>query len=84
MENAKRDIFAFTGGRIPTAINMEHVIMVTVTEKKVVFQLVSGAGLTVDLETEDKAKDFYQNVILLWAAEKPKKECVSCDQSTPS
>lgn len=84
MENAKRDIFAFTGGQVPTAINMDHVIMVSVTEKKVTFQLVSGAGLSVDLEDEDKAKEFYKNVILLWAGNQLKVECTSCDQSTQS
>jgi hypothetical protein len=84
MENAKRDIFAFTGGQVPTAVNMDHVMMVSVTEKKVTFQLVSGAGLSVDLEDETKAKEFYNQIVLVWAGEKPKMEMPQCDQSTQS
>lgn len=64
----KRDVIRFNGEK-PIAINLEHVIDMTLDEKKVIFELVSGTAKYVELEDEEAAKNIFESLLNLWSAE---------------
>jgi hypothetical protein len=63
----KRDIFKF-GGENPSAINLEHVSMMKLEGKKLMFNF-HNSGITVDFETIDGAKNAFEQIINIWAAD---------------
>lgn len=61
-----RDIFKFTGGNKPTAVNLEHVVTMTLEEKRITFGFING-GMYLDMETEEQAKNVFDNLLNIWA-----------------
>jgi hypothetical protein len=60
----KRDIFKFDG-ITPTAINLEHVTNICIEGKKITFSFYTNA-LYIELETEQAAKDVFEQLINVW------------------
>jgi len=63
----KRDIFRFSGEN-PSAINLEHVSMLKLEGKRLAFNFHTN-GITVDFETEEGAKNAFEQIINVWAAD---------------
>ena len=63
----KRDIFRVVGG-VPTAVNLEHVTMISVDGNRITFSIISG-GLNVDLETPEQAIGVFEQLLQVWAGD---------------
>ena len=63
----KRDIFRFNGER-PTAVNLEHVTTMAVEGKKITFSFYTNA-IFVELETDEAAKNAFEQILNVWAAD---------------
>lgn len=63
----KRDIFRFNGAK-PTAINLEHVHLIAIEEKKISFTFAMN-GIAIDFETEEIAKNIFEQLLKVWAAD---------------
>jgi len=66
-EKTKRDIFKFNGVN-PTAINLEHVTMITVNGKTITFSFITN-GLNIDMESEEIAKAVFDQLLNVWASD---------------
>jgi hypothetical protein len=63
----KRDIFRFNGEK-PTAVNLEHVTTMAIEDKRITFNFYTNA-IFVDLETEEAARNAFEQILNVWAAE---------------
>jgi len=66
---SKRDIFHIIGSK-PVAINLEHVTMITLDEKRITITF-QGNSMSVDLATDEEAKNIYDKLIDIWASDLP-------------
>lgn len=60
-----RDIFVVRG-TTPTAINLDQVKMITLTEKRITLTFGSN-GLNVDLDSQEIAEKIFEDLIKRWA-----------------
>ncbi len=61
----KRDIFRFNGEK-PTAINLEHVTMMSIEDKRITFAFASN-GVYIDLDTSEIANSVFEQLLNAWA-----------------
>lgn len=62
----KRDIFRFRGTQ-DTALNLEHITMITLEARKVFFNFYSNQ-IFVEFETEEGAKAVFDQVLNYWSS----------------
>ena len=72
--NTKRDIFRINGDRT-TAINLEHVVSMSVEGKQVNFCFYTNQ-INIDMVDEDAAKRCFEQLLNIWAANKQEKDDV--------
>jgi hypothetical protein len=72
MNRAKRDIFRFNGEK-PTAINLEHVTHMSVEGKRLSFYFYTDC-MSVDVATEEDAKNCFETLLNLWVADAVDKQ----------
>lgn len=66
-DKTKRDIFRFNGIN-PIAINLDHVISISMENTKISFNFQSNA-VSIDLENQELANTTFENVLKLWASD---------------
>ena len=64
---AKRNIFRINSDK-PTAVNLEHVTMISVEENRITFSFFSNA-VFIDLESKEVAEILFEKLLLLWAGD---------------
>ena len=63
----RRDIFRVNGVN-PAALNMDHVTMITLSEKRLTFSFGNN-GLNVDMETPELAANIFEQLLKTWAGD---------------
>jgi hypothetical protein len=72
VENTKRDIFRINGDRT-TAINLEHVVSMSVEGKQVNFSFYTNQ-INIEMVDEDAAKRCFEELLNIWSANKEDKK----------
>jgi hypothetical protein len=72
----RRDIFRFRSVDQDMAINLEHVFKIVHQDKRIIFEPANAdptkpVAAFIEFETEEAAKQAYEQIINVWASETP-------------
>lgn len=65
----------------PTAINLEHVITMGLTGKRIAFGFLAN-GLNVDMESEEVAQSAFESLLNLWVEGAQSVKITTLQEST--